>query len=152
MKTRADERHGKRHLPEYAVWRSMVARCHRATHPAYADYGARGIFVCEQWRRSFATFFANMGPRPEGRYTLDRIDNAKGYEPGNCRWATYAEQSRNNRAARMITIGGRTQCHADWAKENGIHRALASFRERKLGWTVERSLTEAPHRRERTDV
>lgn len=76
----------------------MIARCTDPRVNGFAYYGGRGIAVCERWA-SFENFLADMGGRPEGK-TLDRIDNDRGYEPINCRWATNAEQRANRRDSR----------------------------------------------------
>lgn len=74
----------------------MKARCTNRNHEAFADYGGRGISVCERWLHSFENFLADMGERPTGT-TLDRIDVNGHYEPSNCRWATGSQQQRNRR-------------------------------------------------------
>ena len=78
--------------PTYTSYQSMLARCFNPNNPYY---GGRGINVVAHWM-TFENFLADMGERPEGT-TLDRIDNEDDYGPGNCRWATYAEQRRNQR-------------------------------------------------------
>jgi hypothetical protein len=79
----------------YYIWADMVGRCTRPTHARYANYGGRGISVCDSWR-AFENFYAYMGDKPLG-LSLDRIDNDGNYEPGNVRWATGSQQARNRR-------------------------------------------------------
>lgn len=90
---------------EYNSWHGMNMRCYypKAGLPElYANYGGRGIRVCERWRRdhknrdAFRNFLADMGPRPQGT-SLDRIDVQGHYEPTNCRWATQVDQIYNQR-------------------------------------------------------
>lgn len=89
--------HGMRNTPLYAIWCAIIQRCTNPNDPAYPNYGGRGITICDQWRHDFVAFRDHVGDPPPD-LTLDRIDNDRGYEPGNVRWATRAEQNRNRRA------------------------------------------------------
>jgi hypothetical protein len=85
------------HKREYTIWRSMKSRCSTPSSSNYKFYGAKGVTVCDRWRDDFRTFFADMGPCP-ANWTLDRIDPAGHYEPGNCRWASWDTQHKNLRS------------------------------------------------------
>lgn len=87
--------HGLCGTGAYSSWQELRRRCLNRNNIGYADYGGRGIKVCERWA-SFAAFFADMGTRPAGM-TLDRINNDGNYEPGNCKWSTPSEQAKNRR-------------------------------------------------------
>lgn len=139
-------KHGLYSIPEYWVWHSAKDRCHNPNDAKFKHYGGRGIQMCQEWRDSFTAFIANMGRRPKGKYTLDRIDNDGDYEPGNCRWATYAEQNRNNRRTRFLTFQGETHCLSDWATKLGMCRATLDGRFR-LGWSIEEAFTAPLHSR-----
>ena len=84
---------------EYHIWTNMKQRCHNPRQPRFADWGGRGIAVCERWRNDFAAFIADMSMRPSSLHSIDRIDNDRGYEPGNCRWATPTVQAANRTRA-----------------------------------------------------
>lgn len=139
----ASRKHGKVGTPEYATWSAMNQRCATPGHQAYADYGGRGIRVCDRWSHSFENFLADMGPRPGKGYSLDRIDNDGNYEPGNCRWSTQEQQMNNRRVNHKLTLNQRTMTVGQWAKETGIG-VTTILRRLELGWSVERALTEKP--------
>lgn len=130
----------------YSVWCEMRARCSRPTHKHYADYGGRGIKVCERWDdyELFEQDIAAMGPKPTASSTLDRKDNNGNYEPGNCRWASKEEQSRNRRNVKRLTFNGKTQTAAEWALELGIPAQTIRGRVR-AGLSVHQCLGGATH-------
>lgn len=105
--TKPNLRHGMRNSPEYSSWQSMKGRCLDHSNKDYPRWGGRGVTVCKEWIDSFEAFFSHIGPRPPGT-SLDRIDNNRGYEPGNVRWATASEQMQNTRAAYQWHIKGHT--------------------------------------------
>lgn len=111
-------KHGMSRTSIYVTWASMIYRCTNKNSTHYSSYGGRGITVCERWK-SFENFYADVGDAPEGR-TLDRIDNDKGYEPSNIRWATRKEQQRNTRATTKTVINGETKPSSEWSELLGI--------------------------------
>lgn len=99
-KNRAKAPHGLTRSPTHKSYWAMISRCEQPGNASFARYGGAGVKVCARWRESFTAFVEDVGLRPAGT-TLDRIENTKGYEPGNCRWATPKEQARNRRPPRL---------------------------------------------------
>ncbi len=128
---------------EYSAWHEMRRRCCDPSRPRWIDYGGRGIKICERWRHNFAAFFQDMGPKPKGRYSLDRINNDGDYEPKNCRWATQQEQMQNTRHTRRIQFNGETLALSEWARRLGLPILTLHSRLVRDGWSVERALTTA---------
>lgn len=107
--------------PLWLAWRNMRARCNNPNQKDYKHYGGRGIQVCQRWN-SYKIFAADVGPHPGGGFTLDRIDNNRGYEPGNVRWATRTEQVRNSRMAKLDTnqVKQIRDAHKAGARQNAL--------------------------------
>jgi len=120
------------------IWRGMVSRCHGYGGRGTKDYGERGIAVCDRWRNSYVQFVRDMGPPPDGQ-SIERIDNDKGYEPGNCRWATDLEQNRNRRVTVYLTIGSVRKTLAEYASEFNIKESTLRARIRS-GFTPEQAV------------
>lgn len=115
-------KHGQSYTPEYRAWVNLRSRCNSPTAPAYHDYGARGIRVCERWD-SFETFYADMGQRPSPAHSIDRINNDGDYEPDNCRWTTNVEQQRNQRRTRFVRYNGMVATIPEMAGALNISRS-----------------------------
>lgn len=124
----ANTTHGMTGHSAYGVWHSMIQRCTEPSHPAWKNYGGRGITVCDRWRHSFENFWADMGASYERGKDLDRIDNEAGYSPENCRWATRATNCRNKRGARRVTISGKTVPLMALAQTTGIGYTTLLYR------------------------
>ena len=127
----------------YQSWADMKQRCYNRRSQQYKNYGARGIVVCERWYGSFAAFLADMGERPKG-FTLERKDNESGYTPVNCKWATRAEQRRNQRGCLFLTLSGGTKTAEEWSREIGLDADTIRARKLKLGFTDFDALTVPP--------
>ena len=125
--------------PEYKTWIGIKDRCHNPKSEAYSDYGGRGIFVSEKWRNDYAEFLKYMGPRPNGT-SIDRIDNDKGYEPGNCRWSTAKEQCNHRRSSRIIHFNGQSLTMMQWAEQLQINVQTIWARLNR-GWSIQKTLT-----------
>lgn len=125
--------HGQTGTRIYRIWQNMRARCLREHCPNYPNYGGRGITICSEWSdyRTFATWALSSGY--EDHLSIDRIDNDGNYEPANCRWSTYAEQSVNRRFVQRAEDG---ELWWHKAKANGISRAAYEWR-KSQGWPMD---------------
>lgn len=124
-------RHGYHGTRTYRIWMAMHSRCRYPSQDGFQNYGGRGVTVCERWAE-FAAFLADMGECPDG-YSIDRIDNDRGYEPGNCRWASRAEQNRNRRGIVWYEVNGVRMCERDASVALGLKpNAFAARRARGL--------------------
>lgn len=127
---------------EHSAWTDMKQRCLNSKHRSYHNYGGRGITVCPRWMK-FENFLADMKLRPGKGYSIERINNAKGYSKSNCYWASWTAQARNKRSNRLITIGKETHSVTVWAelkrikRETIYHRLAAGF--------TGREAVEVPH-------
>lgn len=143
------KRHGHHGSLTYMRWKSMIQRCYYPSASNYQYYGAVGVTVCPQWL-SFQDFLRDMGECPDPSMTLDRIKNHIGYEPGNCRWATKAEQNRNRSCCVEITHNGETRNITEWAAVSGLTPNALSMRLR-LGWDFSRAITQPLKKRSKRD-
>lgn len=124
--------------PMYQVWLQMKQRCTNQKNKQWRNYGGRGITLCEEWR-TFSGFFADMGAGYAPGLSLDRVDNSAGYSKANCRWATAAQQTRNNRRNVWVTLHGKTMVLQDWAASLGVSRQ-AFYYWTKKGYSYEQAV------------
>lgn len=125
-----DARQGK-YDPIYRLWMSIRQRCYNSNSQHYHRYGGRGVVMCDAWRDNFAQFRDDIGARPSPKHTLDRIDNDKGYELTNVRWATRKEQANNRSTNVMLTRDGLTMTLKQWAEHLGWKYGLIASRWKK---------------------
>jgi hypothetical protein len=114
--------HGLCKTPEYRTWSAMKRRCFNHGTEHFAEYGGRGITVCDRWQ-SFENFLADMGARPTPKHSIERVDNSGNYEPDNCKWETMIGQSNNKRNNRIIEINGEAMTLAQWSRKSGVNES-----------------------------
>lgn len=113
---------------EYRTWLGIKRRCHDVGYKDYANWGGRGIAVCERWDESFECFLADMGPRPPG-HSIDRINPQGDYSPENCRWATAQQQGETKRSNIAVTVNGVSfPTLASACRHFGVGTTVANFR------------------------
>lgn len=132
--------HGETGSRLYWIWHGMKARCSNPNDARFADYGGRGIKVCDAWNKfdAFREWAMSNGYAED--LTIDRIDNNGNYEPGNVRWATSKEQQNNKRTNFVVTYNGETHTLKQWSEILGINYFTLHSRITKRGWSIERAL------------
>lgn len=127
--------HGFSGTRTYICWKAMRYRAKAKKRKSYIH-----VEVCERWN-TFEKFLEDMGECPSNKHSIERKNNAKGYEPSNCKWATNQEQSLNRSVTDWIEFNGVTKHLSGWARDLGINRLVLFMRINRLGWSVERAFT-----------
>lgn len=130
-------RRGKR-TKEYSIWADMIKRCR---HPGNrnSSYLLKGIKVCAEWENSFEQFLADMGKMPDGKTSIDRIDNDGNYEPSNCRWADKYQQANNRSNNHLLLIDDTIMTIAQASQRSGTNYSTIRARLRR-GWPDEEAV------------
>ena len=133
--------HGESKTPLYRVWATMISRCHNPSVKSFADYGANGIAVCQDWRKYFALFssWANAHGYASG-LEIDRIDYTGNYCPENCRWVSRKTNANNKSSNRYLTFDGKTLTVTQWSELVGIPRTCILARLNR-GWPLDQALS-----------
>ena len=103
-------KHGMKGTRFYQTWENIHRRTTNPLNPSWKYYGGRGIRVCPEWKTftnfkndMLASYLQHVETYGTKNTQIDRINNDKGYEKSNCRWATIKEQARNKRPRQLIS-------------------------------------------------
>lgn len=145
-------KHGCSREPEYQSWVHMRYRCNNPASKQYKDYGERGITVCPEWNASFLHFLNDMGPMPDdGKdYSIERLDNSKGYSIDNCTWSTRFFQARNKRNNVKVMFRGAEYLLCDLAAKVGVCQKKLRMRLFVYKWPIERAIIEIDFRKKQS--
>ena len=121
---RAITKHGAIGTREYVTYSAMKSCCYNPKDKRYDRYGGRGITICSRWMESFNNFLSDMGQKPSKEHSIERLEVDKGYEPGNCIWATLSEQANNRSNNTRIEINSVTKNLTQWSRETGVCRTV----------------------------
>lgn len=116
------------------IYYKMLNRCNHKESVSYLQYGGRGITVCEEWsgENGLINFYNwSMKNGYSDELSIDRIDNDKGYSPGNCRWTTNYVQQNNKRNNIVLEYCGKSLTLKQWSRETGISYKKLLYRYHK---------------------
>lgn len=125
---------------EYITWTNIKARCTNPNNSSYHNYGGRGITVCDKWLESFENFYEDMGNCPKG-FSIERVNNDKGYNKNNCIWASSKTQSMNRRSNFIVNYKGEEKPLKQWCEDLNLEYKKVFARIRQLGWTIDKALS-----------
>lgn len=125
---------------EYITWSNIKARCTNSNNNSYSNYGGRGITICNRWSESFKNFYEDMGNCPKS-FSIERIDNNKGYNKSNCIWASPKTQSMNRRSNFIVNYKGEEKPLKQWCEDLNLNYKKIFARIKQLGWTVDKALS-----------
>lgn len=133
-------KHRKTGTPLFNVWQNIKSRCFCKSNPCFHYYGGRGITVCDEWKNNFQAFYDwAMANGYDDNLTIDRINVNGNYEPNNCRWTTWEEQSFNKNDTHFLEYMGIKKPLTVWAREKGLNPSTLLYR-LKRGWNIERAI------------
>jgi hypothetical protein len=132
--------HGMSGTPVYAVWNTMLQRCHNPESRQWPDYGGRGVIADPSWW-DFRVFLTDMGTPPFIGASLERVDNNLGYSKTNCVWADSVSQANNTRKNVYVTYNNETLTVAQWARKLGLRPGTIRHR-LKAGWDTNQALNQ----------
>lgn len=124
--------------PLYKTWNKIKDRCYNPKSHDYKDYGARGISICDEWKKDFVEFFNwSLKHGWEKGLTIERKNYNGNYDPENCEWIPMNQQSKNRRTCIFITYKGETHTISEWSRITGIARKTLELRLKSKNFTLE---------------
>lgn len=113
------------------IWRTLVNRCHNPNYKRYRFYGAKGVYVCNEWRDNFEAFYEwSINHNYSKGMELNRLDQTKNYHPNNCEWVPKAISAGTTELNILVTIGNKKQCLAAWSRDPECEVEYATIRNR----------------------
>lgn len=133
-------KHGHSNDSTYKSWQAMKNRCTNSFTPDYKYYGGRGIKLDNSWY-NFQNFIKDMGEKPTPQHTIERIDNNKGYNKQNCKWATRLEQAQNTSFNRKFIFNGENLTMSEIARRTNIPYDTLRFRINRQNMSIETAIS-----------
>lgn len=127
-------------MKEYRIWKGMKARCYAPSQKDIGSYQRLNIQVCDRWKNSFTNFLSDMGKIPSQKYSIERIDNTKNYNPSNCIWTLQVNQPKNRLSNLYFTYQGKTLILKDWSRVLNLSYSALHKRIRYRKMTFEQAI------------